>query len=534
VQPGQTFWGLVKDQYHIQGNESTADQNINHFINAVRAVNKTDAFIVHTDWLDDLGNWAISGRDASDTLLKAGYDLWIPSFGVAAAMDVGSGTVTGEISRIVQKIQQKIEDFGAACAAAAKYIPDAVMRHAGDTAMGLLTGLVDFAKEAATILGVSTAVGALLGAVFGAGAGAVPGAEIGFEVGLLILEYYGLAMLIEMILSMAGGLFSALGSFVTLTWNANGDAKQLDMAGKTLADALGILVSALLLALAAYLTKKGAESLGRSKLGAKLGQTEMAKWLAERQKGTTTAEALDRAANKGTSAGKAAASEGVLSSGAKPGIDATPDTVRQGTVRMEQHPDYGTQVAFLQENGFTVKPTKGDPRVVVRQVVGPDGTVLRVEREVLVQPGMRYLDLEHELGHVRQVLDTTRFPEGPKPTDIVTENGRPAPSQSGVLTTKENAVIEYHNRLQELVELDRRGLPRDVLREHLDGIDGVPGKNKGWRQRYRSATGGGEKSSMGQFARDRFPDIAPLEVQVAAIRARLTTGGTGGAGQPTQ
>ncbi len=302
VRSGQTFWGLVKEQYGIEGNESTADQNINHFINAIRVVNKGDAFIVHTDWLDDIGNWLISGRDASDTLLKAGYDLWIPSFGVAAAMDVGSGTVTGEAARIVKKIEQKIEDFCTACSAAVQYVPEAITRHAGEAAMGLVTGLIDFAIDAAKILAVSTAVGALIGALFG-GVGAVPGAEIGFEIGLMILEYYGLAMLIEAILRMAGSLVTQLGSFISQVWNANGDAKRLDTAGKTLADALGILVSALLMALAAYLMKKGGDALAKSKFAGKVGETQLARWLADRQKMKTTTETLGSKKNAAPSGG---------------------------------------------------------------------------------------------------------------------------------------------------------------------------------------------------------------------------------------
>lgn len=293
VRSGQTFWGLVKQQYGIQGNEGDADQNINHFINAIRAVNKGDAFIVSTDWLDDIGNWLISGRDASDTLLKADYDLWIPSFGVAASMDVGSGTVTGEITRLVKKIEQKIDDFRDACAAAVKYMPDAILRRAGETAMGLLTGLVDFAIDAAKILAVSTAVGALLGAVFGGGVGAAPGAEIGFEVGLLILEAWGLYMLAEAIIGMAGSFFSALGRFISQVWDANGDPKKIDNAAQTLADAIGIFVSALLVVLAAYLMKEGVEKFSKTKFAGKLGQSKIAKWLVDRQKMTTTREKLN-------------------------------------------------------------------------------------------------------------------------------------------------------------------------------------------------------------------------------------------------
>jgi len=287
VRPGQSFWGLVKQQYGIQGNEGTADQNINHFINAIRAVNDPDAFNVKTDVLDDIGNATVPGRDASDTLLKADYDLWIPSFGVAAAMDVGSGTVSGEITRLIQKVEQKIADFRAASAAAGKYIPAAVGRHAGQAAEGLIQGLIDFAIEAAQILAISTAAGALIGSLFG-GVGAIPGAQIGFEIGLMILEYYGLAMMIESVLSMAGALLSQLGQFIAQVWDANGDPKKIDQAGQTLAEALGLLVSAVLLALTIYLTHKGSQALGRTRFAQRVGQTPLAKWMAARQKMTTT------------------------------------------------------------------------------------------------------------------------------------------------------------------------------------------------------------------------------------------------------
>jgi hypothetical protein len=297
VTPGQTFWGLVKEQYGIQGNEGTADQNINHFINAIRAVNKAEAFSVETDTLDDIGNAVVPGRDASDTKLKAGVDLWIPSFGVAAAMDVGSGTVSGEVARIIKKVEQKIADFKTACTASGKYIPDAIAQHTSEVSAALLEGLIDFALDAAKILAVSTAAGALIGALFG-GVGAVPGAEIGFEIGLLILKLYGLALLIEMILSIAASLMSRLGDFISQVWSANGDAKKLDEAGKTLADALGILAGAALLAIVMYVTHRGMKALGETKFAKTVGQTELAKWLAERNKMTTT-KGLAEEAGKG-------------------------------------------------------------------------------------------------------------------------------------------------------------------------------------------------------------------------------------------
>jgi hypothetical protein len=287
VRSGLSLWALVKEMYGIEGNESTKDQNMNHFINAIRAVNKDEAFNLKTDTLDDIGNFFLSGRDAKDTYLKANYDLWIPSFGVAARMDVGSGTVRGEITRFVKKIEQKIDDFKEACRMSVAYMPEAIAKRAGEVGMGLLQGLLEFAKDAVKILAISTAIGALIGALFG-GVGAIPGAEIGFEIGLLILEYYGLAMLIEAVLSIAVDLIGQLGKFISLVWDASGDKKQLDLAARTLADVIGILVSAVLIAAAAYLLKKGGEALRKTKFAQTVGETRLAQWFKERQQFKTT------------------------------------------------------------------------------------------------------------------------------------------------------------------------------------------------------------------------------------------------------
>jgi uncharacterized protein DUF6861/SH3 domain-containing protein len=298
VPSGLSFWALVKQMYGIEGNESTKDQNMNHFINAIRAFNKDEAFDVRTDLLDDVGNFFLSGRDAKNTYLKANYDLWIPSFGVAAKMDVGSGTVRGEITRFIKEIEQKIEDFKEACRRSVPYMPEAITKRAGEVTSGLLHGLLEFAKDAVEILAVSTLVGALIGALFG-GVGAIPGAEIGFEIGTLILEVYGLASLIDAILNIASDLVGQLGAFIKQVWNANGDTKQLDLAAHTLADAIGILVSAILVAFVAYVMKKGGEALGKTRFAKTVGETRLAEWLKDRQKLKTTRATVEPKPNPG-------------------------------------------------------------------------------------------------------------------------------------------------------------------------------------------------------------------------------------------
>ncbi|MEZ4364021.1 MAG: SH3 domain-containing protein [Kofleriaceae bacterium] len=286
VKRGQNFWRLVKERYGINGKEGSADQNVNHFINAIRAFNKAEAFKIKTDFLDDIGNM-IPGRVASDTELITGVDLWIPSFGVAAKMNVGSGTIRGEVTRFAKKLEQKLDDFRAASRASGKYIPAAIGGAAGEMGLGLLEGLIDFALDAAKILTASTAVGALIGSFFG-GVGAAPGAEIGFEIGLVILDYYGLYMLAEAILGVAGNLAGQLGEFVSLAWSANGDPKQIEKAGRALAAALGTLVAALLMVVAAYLMKRGAGALAKTRFAQRVGQSRLAKWFEDRKDAKTT------------------------------------------------------------------------------------------------------------------------------------------------------------------------------------------------------------------------------------------------------
>jgi hypothetical protein len=92
-----------------------------------------------------------------------------------------------------------------------------------------------------------------------------------------------------------------------------------------------------------------------------------------------------------------------LSTGAKRGLDPTPETIREGSVRMEQYPEYANTLAKIKELGFEIKITQDDPHVKVKEVLNPQKEVVRVLKVVYVQEGMRYLDLEHELGHIRQL-----------------------------------------------------------------------------------------------------------------------------------
>ena len=223
-----------------------------------------------------------------------------------------------------------------------------------------------------------------------------------------------------------------------------------------------------------------------------------------------------------------------MKTGAGKGVDPTEVSIRDGSVRMEQHPNYQAALDDLKAKGFEVVETTGDPHVEIRRVQNPEGAVLRTEKRVHVQKGMRYLDLEHEIGHVNQMMDKARFPDGPPPTDIVVEGPggatKQAPNQTGVLTTWQDAIVEYHNRLKEIIWLDQRGTSPEIVKEHLNGLPDHA-------QRYRTkGLRGGKSPTQVDWAKEHFPDIGGLEDQVRSIKDRLAAGSTpspapgGGAG----
>jgi 5,10-methylene-tetrahydrofolate dehydrogenase/methenyl tetrahydrofolate cyclohydrolase len=207
----------------------------------------------------------------------------------------------------------------------------------------------------------------------------------------------------------------------------------------------------------------------------------------------------------------------MATTGAEHGEPPTPRSIEHGTVRMEDHPDFPQLVHGLQDQGFSLVDTRGDPHVVIRQVIDQSGNVIAVEHELHARPGMRYLDLEHEMGHVEQALDRSRFPNGPPLTDVVMQNpdGSRVQVHNAPQAMKgwQDPIVEYHNRLQEYIRLAERGVDPAVLGEHARGVDQ-------WRDEYwRKGLKRGYSGSQAAWAEEHFPDIAALEERVDHLRA---------------
>ena len=205
-----------------------------------------------------------------------------------------------------------------------------------------------------------------------------------------------------------------------------------------------------------------------------------------------------------------------LTSGWKPGEPPTPETIRQGTVRMEEHPDYEAAIQKAKDAGFEIKATH-EAAIKWTELYDLDHNLVRIEKLLLVAPGMRFIDLEHELGHIEQF--TTRFGDNIPPLEkkIELPNGyrRNVDVLAGIMTSKQQVIVEYHNRLVEFLRLYERRVDLRVLRQHAYG-EGTRKKGglKRWEEKYCKRGINYRESITGMTWMEKyFPEIPELEKQ---------------------
>jgi hypothetical protein len=121
---------------------------------------------------------------------------------------------------------------------------------------------------------------------------------------------------------------------------------------------------------------------------------------------------------------------------------------------------------------------------------------------------MRFLDLEHEYGHLQQL---EKLGNPPLTREIMLPNGITTKARGndlqGTITKSQNRILEYHNRLQEYMHLRARGASPELLQDHARGI-------ADWR---KDAYGKGglsvSQSSEMKWTQENFPDLFELEKQ---------------------
>lgn len=192
---------------------------------------------------------------------------------------------------------------------------------------------------------------------------------------------------------------------------------------------------------------------------------------------------------------------------AKVGHPPTPESIRQGTVWMEFHPDYSAAIQKTLDAEFEIQKS-GFACVDWIEIYDQNHNFLRLEKNVHVLENMRFLDLEHELGHIDQL---SRFEPHVPPTEKLVElpDGRryKYKIRDGILTVAQSTIVEYHNRLVEFIRLYERGVDVALLKEHASGVDF-------WHRKARKKGLKGERSPSKQAWADKyFGDIEELSKQ---------------------
>ena len=206
-----------------------------------------------------------------------------------------------------------------------------------------------------------------------------------------------------------------------------------------------------------------------------------------------------------------------MRTGAEAGLPPTPESIRTGEVAMEHHPNYPALVRHLVERGYPLvvlqppkPPQELSPYVVFKRICNKQGDILREEKHVAVVAGMRYIDLEHEAGHVAQLEDifggnlpTEKWVQLTPIREVHIDN---APD---VLKPWHDAVTEYHNRLVEYIRLAQRGVSPELLNKHLDGLQKT---QQAYNKEMIWERASGKARQM--WTKQYFPDLDILKTQV--------------------
>ena len=272
-----TAIAIAERYYRQQANDW--GQDLRFYVNVLAHVNRIDVSNTANGW--------------RDVHFQANNFIWIPSVEFARGLigKVNSGSTSYNVAdslglaSSIDRAEQLWQDFKTAIALSNRYLADAIARHSTEALFNALLALAGAVIGATAILAVSTAVGAAIGA-FAGGVGAAPGAAFGFEVGLVILKWLGLGLLVVWIDSVINDVMNAFGQFISMVWQANGNQRQLENAARQFAEAIGILIGAIL---EAILLLAATHGIGRAmgflrntRFGQSIGEGRLSQWISQR------------------------------------------------------------------------------------------------------------------------------------------------------------------------------------------------------------------------------------------------------------
>ena len=175
------------------------------------------------------------------------------------------GVVSGHASNLDPRtLWRRAEAVREACAIGLVRAPTAIVRETGlDDLPGLVRGILDGMLGMLAVVAATSVIGGAAGGAIGffaGGVGAVPGAAIGaglgMDAGVAVLSWLGLAFLAVAIVRALAEVSGMVTRAVGQAWHAEGTAwrrQEIDTAGQLLADAVGRLMLAIIMAVVARL-----------------------------------------------------------------------------------------------------------------------------------------------------------------------------------------------------------------------------------------------------------------------------------------
>jgi hypothetical protein len=215
-----------------------------------------------------------------------------------------------------------------------------------------------------------------------------------------------------------------------------------------------------------------------------------------------------------------------LATSAMYGLPPDEESIRCGTVVMEKHPQYDSELARLAKEGFILSLSGGmSAQVVIELIIHldeVDSVDRSIRKRIKVMPEMRWLDFEHEISHIDQIMARFFGQGSPIFTDVKVVNTRSVSHRilqkekrrNHELTIWQNTVFEFHARLLEFNNLYYRNVNREILLEHAEGL--IFWANEFWikgTKKWKSQT-------RYDWIQHYFPDLFDLREEAAQIIAQ--------------
>lgn len=203
----------------------------------------------------------------------------------------------------------------------------------------------------------------------------------------------------------------------------------------------------------------------------------------------------------------------LINTSAKIGEDPTDETIRIGTVRMKEHPDFEELETFLSVRGVItteIEDVTRDVGYIERIVLDAANQKIRTEKILIWHPEMRFLDLEHEIDHIKQFEENLN---GEYCTHLVQEKSqglKTIKDSTLYLKKSQKAFLEYEVRIREVLRLKERGASKTLLDEHIEGLKEAHNDLSGETVKFRDS----KRTKFYSWQNKHFPNFKYFDFKI--------------------